>query len=79
MKCDSRASLLACTFASPCFGHEPKVKVVTNHENIENMACTTEVDSKQCLHIMWAHMQINVGKMNKVKSSHFNTFRKSYK
>jgi hypothetical protein len=30
MKCDSRASLLARTFASPCFGHEPKVKVATN-------------------------------------------------
>jgi hypothetical protein len=29
MKCDSRASLLACTFASPCFGHKPKVRVVT--------------------------------------------------
>jgi hypothetical protein len=29
MKCDSRASFLACTFASPCFGRKPKVKVVT--------------------------------------------------
>jgi hypothetical protein len=29
MKCDSRASLLACTFASPCFGNEPKVRVAT--------------------------------------------------
>jgi hypothetical protein len=38
-----------------------------------------EVDSKQGLDLMWAHMQINVGKMNKVKSSHFNTLRKSYK
>jgi hypothetical protein len=25
-----------------------------------------EVDSKQCLDLMWAHMQINVGKMSKV-------------
>jgi hypothetical protein len=29
MKCDSQASLLAHTFASPCLGREPKVKVVT--------------------------------------------------
>jgi hypothetical protein len=31
MKCDSRASLLARTFASPSFGHEPKAKVATNN------------------------------------------------
>jgi hypothetical protein len=24
-----QGSLLACTFASPCFGYEPKVKVTT--------------------------------------------------
>jgi hypothetical protein len=29
MKCDSQASLLAHTFASPCLGHKPKVKVAT--------------------------------------------------
>jgi len=29
MKCDSQASLLACTFASPCFGRGPKVRVMT--------------------------------------------------
>jgi hypothetical protein len=29
MKCDSWASLLACTFASPFLGHEPKIKVAT--------------------------------------------------
>ncbi len=29
MKCDFRASLLARTFASPCLGHEPMVKIVT--------------------------------------------------
>jgi hypothetical protein len=34
MRYDSRASLLACTFASPCFGRELKTKVATtNHEN----------------------------------------------
>jgi len=26
---DSRASLLACTFASPCLGCEPKARVAT--------------------------------------------------
>jgi hypothetical protein len=30
IKCDSRASLLACTFASPCLGHEPKARVATS-------------------------------------------------
>jgi hypothetical protein len=30
MKCDSRTSLLAHTFASPCFGLEPKAKVATS-------------------------------------------------
>ncbi len=29
MKCDSRASLSARTFPSPCFGYDPKAKVVT--------------------------------------------------
>jgi hypothetical protein len=29
MKCDSWASLLARTLASPCFGHEPKARVAT--------------------------------------------------
>jgi len=29
MKCDSRASLLACTFANPCLRCEPKAKVMT--------------------------------------------------
>jgi hypothetical protein len=29
MRCDSRASLFARTFANLCFGHEPKAKVVT--------------------------------------------------
>jgi hypothetical protein len=29
MKCDSRASLFALTFANPCIGREPKAKVAT--------------------------------------------------
>jgi len=29
MRCESRASLLAHTLASPCFGHEPKARVAT--------------------------------------------------
>jgi len=35
MKCDSQSSFLARTFASPCLGHEPKVKVVTYDSNEE--------------------------------------------
>jgi hypothetical protein len=29
MRCDSWASLLACTLVSPCLSHEPKVRVAT--------------------------------------------------
>jgi len=29
MRCDSHASLLACTLASPCLGREPKTRVAT--------------------------------------------------
>jgi hypothetical protein len=29
MGCDSRASFLACTFASPCLGCKPKARVMT--------------------------------------------------
>jgi hypothetical protein len=31
MKCDSRASFLACTLASLCLGHEPKARVATHN------------------------------------------------
>jgi len=37
MRCDSRASLLAHTFASPCLGHEPKIRVA-----ITNVGCYKE-------------------------------------
>jgi hypothetical protein len=34
MKCDSWASFLACTKASPCLGYDPKAKVMTSfHPN----------------------------------------------
>jgi hypothetical protein len=33
MKCDSWASLLARTFASPFLGHEPKAKVVIANQS----------------------------------------------
>jgi hypothetical protein len=37
MKCDSRASFLARTFASPCLGHKPKVRVakVTTNKKVK--------------------------------------------
>jgi hypothetical protein len=37
MKCDSWASLLACTFASPCLGHEPKARVAIIGYNVVQM------------------------------------------
>jgi len=33
VRCDSRASLLAHNFANPCFGREPKARVVTNESS----------------------------------------------
>jgi hypothetical protein len=45
MKCDFRASHLARTFASPCFGYEPKARVMTFHltkVNIKSL-CTHRV------------------------------------
>jgi hypothetical protein len=38
MKCDSRASLLASTFASPYLGHKPKARVATfRYSNKQNL------------------------------------------
>jgi hypothetical protein len=45
MRCDSRASLLACTLASPCLGHEPKAKVATLKE-FKNIFAWTYKDLK---------------------------------
>jgi hypothetical protein len=36
MKCDSWASLSACTFAIHCFGYKPKAKVATLCVNLLN-------------------------------------------
>jgi hypothetical protein len=38
MKCDSQASLLARTFASPSLGHKPKVKVTTKVKMVDDLA-----------------------------------------
>jgi hypothetical protein len=40
------------------------------------MASTTKVDSKQCLALMHAHIQILIGKANKVKISNLKTIKK---
>jgi len=34
MRCDSQVSFLVRTFASPCFGHEPKARVVTMQNSV---------------------------------------------
>jgi hypothetical protein len=43
MKCDFQASLLACTFASPCLGREPKTRVTTHkiHHGLDLGEATT--------------------------------------
>jgi hypothetical protein len=45
-------------------------------QNIESMASTMEVDSKQHLVLMHAHMQITIGKTNKVKINNLKIARK---
>jgi hypothetical protein len=45
MKCDSWASLLACTFASPCLGYEPKAKVATDWAHIIFNNLCNELDN----------------------------------
>jgi hypothetical protein len=42
MGCNSQASPLALTLVSPCFGHEPKAKVVT-------------IMDRKCVFIAWDH------------------------
>jgi hypothetical protein len=36
MRCDFRASLLACTLASPCLDHKPKARVATQMTRIHD-------------------------------------------
>jgi hypothetical protein len=36
MRCESHASFLALTLASPCLGHKPKVRVATNNKSSKN-------------------------------------------
>jgi hypothetical protein len=63
MRCDSWASFLAHTLASPCFGHEPKARVVTstsfdhvstylyldhNHVIIYNNCCCANIKYYRC-------------------------------
>jgi hypothetical protein len=47
MKSDSWASLLARTFATPCFGHKPKVMVATHltllKDLLNNMTCISYI------------------------------------
>ncbi len=46
MKCDSQASLLACTFASSCFGREPKARVATHHLFVDLLHTHTQHTSQ---------------------------------
>ncbi len=62
MKCDSWASFLARTFASPCLGHKPKVRVVTWKLNL-----TIDLQSFQTLlpsHILFkCYLHSFIGKL----------------
>jgi hypothetical protein len=46
MKCDYRASLLARTFARPCFGHEPKARVATSQIKIVHRKLYDELSTE---------------------------------
>jgi len=37
MRCDSRASFSTCNLASPCLGHEPKVRVAIFEHHIKQL------------------------------------------
>jgi hypothetical protein len=49
MKCDYQVSLLACTFASPCLGHEPKARVATQYMTSINL--NVWIKNNQCAHV----------------------------
>jgi hypothetical protein len=42
MKCESRASLLACNLASPCLGHEAKARVATHKRKVGTIGILKE-------------------------------------
>jgi hypothetical protein len=60
MKCDSQVSLLAHTFASPCFGCEPKARVAIEIiiEKLEKKLEPFSLD-KACPHIVRAFKFFN--------------------
>jgi hypothetical protein len=79
MRCDSWASFLARTLASPCFGHEPKVKVVafslTTDGPISNKhlkSTTTLVEIMDC-QVLALHVKFNKVKPLLVVSIDVNT------
>jgi hypothetical protein len=50
MKCNSRASLLARTFASPCLGHKPKARVTTETIQVDKPKWKDTLDEKMISH-----------------------------
>ncbi len=52
MKCDSWALILAHTFASPCFGHEPKAKVA-KHMNCNFVYFSKKLSRKHTFWKFW--------------------------
>ncbi len=50
MNCDSHASFLACTFACPCLGHEPKARVATHNIGLLVKECMLSI---LCLFCNW--------------------------
>jgi hypothetical protein len=68
MKCDSRASFLIRTFANPCFGHEPEVKVVTHMPfGVKNVPPTYQ-------HVVNMAFKDYFGMFMKVFLDNFNVF-----
>jgi hypothetical protein len=66
MKCDSQASLLARTFASPCFGHEPKARVVTTLMKTNVNYCKLKIE-KDFLNVEHNKFQRDYKNMKKKK------------
>jgi hypothetical protein len=82
MKCDSGAS-----FASPCFGREPKARVVKNVMHINHMDANFHIVTWPptiiekmvgCLHFKFQHYLINIW-VQMIEQANGVTLNKDYK
>ncbi len=63
MKCDSRASFLACTFASLCFSRKPKAKVMTSTNHTSSKAIVWAYIIDVCVWEMFGKLSLKKTKL----------------